>query len=180
MNVTVCLVSLPERQHLLAEAIQSALAQTLRPDAILVGIDPRVVGEAENMNRLVRAASTEWVALLHDDDLWTPWHLEAAARHDADVIVSNVTLSGRPANTIEPHHCDYDDLRKTNWFPPSAVVVRRRALLDAGGFTDEPPGRWVDWTCWKRLLDSGASFACTHEDTLIYRFGLAENGSWRG
>lgn len=178
--ITVCLVSLPERHALLTEALGSVRAQTAQPAATLVGIDPRQVGEAANMNRLVHAASTEWVAFLHDDDLWTPRHLAAALEHTAaDVIVSNVALSGRPANTIEPHHCDYDDLRRTNWFPPSAVVARRDLVLDVGGFTEEPPGSWVDWAMWKRLLDAGAQFTCTHEDTLIYRFGSWSNGSWR-
>lgn len=180
--ITVCLVSLPERHRLLVEALDSVQAQTVKPAATLVGVDNRIVGEAENMNRLVRAASTAWVAFLHDDDLWTPHHLATAMQTadatGADVLVSNVRLSGRPENTIEPHHCDYDDLRHTNWFPPSAVVARRDLVLDVGGFTQEPPGRWVDWQMWQRLLNAGARFACTHADTLTYRFGDWGNGSY--
>jgi glycosyltransferase involved in cell wall biosynthesis len=181
-GVGVCCVSLPERFALLGEALASVHKQTWEPESILVGIDPRVVGEAENMNRLVRASSSEFVAFLHDDDLWTPDHLFAAMRcaeeTGADVVVSNVTLDGRPASSIEPHHCDYSDLLTTNWFPPSAVVARRSLVLDVGGFTQEPDGVWVDWTMWKRLYNAGAKFACTHRDTFIYRFGAWGNGSY--
>lgn len=177
--MTVCVVSLPERAHLLSEALASVHAQTVQPDGILVGIDPRVVGEAENMNRLIRAASTEHVAFLHDDDLFHPTHLETGLRHDADFIVSNFDLIGRPASTIEPHHCDYADLERTNWFWPGCVIVRRDHFLARGGFTEAPHGEWVDWTTWKNHYRAGATFACTHQSTAVYRFGLAENGSWR-
>lgn len=179
MSVTVCLVSLPERHRLLCEALESVHAQTLRPDAVLVGIDPRVVGEAENMNRLIRAASTEWVAFLHDDDLWDPDHLLHGTSIEADIAVASFRLHGRPEHSIEPHHCDYQDLRRTNWFPPSAVLARRQPFLDRGGFVHAEPGAWVDWTTWKKQLDAGATFACTHATTMTYRFGDWSNGSWR-
>jgi glycosyltransferase involved in cell wall biosynthesis len=179
MSVTVCVVSLPERHTLLAEALASVRAQTLQPDAVLIGVDPRVVGEAANMNRLVRAASTEWVAFLHDDDLWDPGHLAAGSALDCDVAVASFRLVGRPESSIERHHCDYDDLRHTNWFPPSTVMARREQVLAWGGFAQAPPGAWVDWTTWRSWLAQGARFACTHEHTVSYRFGHGYgNGSW--
>lgn len=179
MSVTVCLVSLPERHHLLVEALASVHAQTVQPDAVLVGIDWRKVGEAENMNRLIRAATTEWIAFLHDDDLWAPDHLATGLNVDADIAVASFTLDGRPEGSIEPHHCDYDDLRGTNWFPPSAVMARREPFLARGGFLHAEHGAWVDWTTWKSQLAQGATFACTHAKTMTYRFGNWSNGSWR-
>lgn len=179
MTVAVCVTSLPERRTLLAEALESVADQTLAPADVVVGVDPYRLGEVGNMNRLLRATDSEWVAFLHDDDLWLPTHLEEASQHfgTADVIVSRVTTVGRPQHTLEPQHDNFNDLRWTNWFPPSAVVVRREVF----GEWCEPSARfrWVDWANWNRLLDAGARFVHTNEPTLLYRFGDWGNGSWR-
>lgn len=178
MSVAVCITSLPERRKLLAEALESVADQTLQPDDVVVGIDPYRLGEVGNMNRLLDATDSEWVAFLHDDDLWLPGHLEIAARHfaNADVIVSRVTTVGRPQHTLEPQHDDFNDLRWTNWFPPSAVVARRSMF---GRWCDPyDKFRWVDWANWNRLLSAGARFVHTNEPSLLYRFGTWGNGSW--
>lgn len=181
-SVAAIVVSLPERLELLKEALDSVAAQTVQPEAVVIGIDPRSVGEAENCNRLARAAGSEWLAFLHDDDLWRPQHLERLLDHaeSADVVVASFDLAGRPEHTIEPHHCDYTDLWHTNWFPPSAVMVRAAFFNDVGGFREPGPGeRWVDWTTWKDWLKAGARFACSHQRTMIYRFGPWNYGrSW--
>lgn len=183
MTVAVLLVSLPDRHGLLKEALDSVSAQTRQPDDILVGVDPYRLGEAENMNRLARATDCDFYAFLHDDDLWEPNHLEEllAFTAEADVVVASFDTPGRPANTIERHHCDYSDLLRTNWFPPSAVIVSAEAFWAVGGFRPTtPPSDWVDWSCWRRLHEHGARFACSHRLTMHYRFGDWSNGSWRG
>lgn len=63
MSVTVITPSLPSRANLLAESCRSVAAQERPPDAHLIGIDHRREGSAANRNRLVRAATTDWLAL---------------------------------------------------------------------------------------------------------------------
>ena len=131
------------------------------------------------MNRLLSATDCEWVAFLHDDDLWLPNHLSVAAEHfdTADVIVSRFSMVGRPADTIEPWHTDFEDLRRTNWIGSPSMVVARREVW--GEWCDPyGPFRWVDWANYNRLLDKGARFVDTKETTVIYRFGDWGNGSW--
>lgn len=178
--IAVLVTSLPERRHLLAEALESVADQTLQPDDVVIGVDPYRLGEVANMNRLIAATDCEWLAFLHDDDLWMPNHLKHASAYfdAADVIVSRVKTVGRPQHTLEPQHDDFNDLRRTNWFPPSAVVARREVF---GQWCDpHPPYRWVDWCNWNRLLDNEARFVHTNEPTLLYRFGEWGNGSWGG
>lgn len=179
MTVAAVVVSLAERHTLLAEAVASVYAQTRQPDDLVIGVDYSRRGEVWNQNRLIDATDCDWLAFLHDDDLWDPDHLEVCAEHfeTADVVVSRFRMTGRPENTIEPWHTDFADLRWTNWIgSPSMVCVRR----DKFGWWREPCAqhRWVDWCNYNRLLDDGARFADTGRVTTTYRFTEFGNGSW--
>ena len=178
-RIAAVVVSLPERHGLLVEALGSVNAQTRRPDDIVVGVDYRHYGEVNNMNRLMDITDCEWVAFLHDDDIWLPHHLatiDALITSENEVIVSRFDLVNRPWSTIEPWHENFNDLRHTNWIgSPSMVAVRKSTW----GKWCEPYGkfRWVDWANYNRLLDNGAHFIDTHEVTVQYRF-MGGNGSW--
>ena len=180
MSIAVVVSSLParKRQPLLLQALQSVWDQTRQPDDMVVGADYSRIGEVANMNRLLRATTCDWVAFLHDDDLWAPNHLEVCEQHfdDADVVVSRYDLVGRPWHTIEPWHDNFEDLRWTNWIGSPSMVCVRRDLF--GEWAEPDHHRWVDWTNWNRLLDKGARFADTHTVTVTYRFGNWSNGSW--
>lgn len=178
-SIAAVVVSLPERHDLLCEALASIRAQTRQPDDTVVGIDPYRLGEVDNQNRLIDATDAEWLAFLHDDDLWEPRHLEVAERHmsEADVIVARFDMVGRPWHTIEPWHENFADLTWTNWIgSPSMVVVRREVF----GHWTQPchRHRWIDWCNWNRLYQAGARFVDTHEVTTVYRFTQHGNGSW--
>ncbi len=177
-SIAVCLVSLPERFSLLSEAIESVRKQNRQPDDLVIGVDYSRRGEVWNNNRLLDATDAEWVAFLHDDDIWLPDHLANAEQFfdSADVIVSRFELVGR--QHIEPFHADWNDLRRTNWFPPSPVVVRRSVFGRWETPNNPPPRDWVDWFNWRRLLDAGARFADTQQTSVLYRFGHWSNGSW--
>ena len=181
MTIAAIIVSLPDRSDLLTEALESVHAQTLPVDDIVIGVDPYRLGEVANMNRLVEATDCDWLAFLHDDDLWLPHHLACAAEHfdTADVVVSRFEMTGRPWHTIEPWHDDFEDLRRTNWIGSPSMVVARR---ETWGRWCEPYGkfRWVDWANYNRLLDAGARFADTRTASAVYRFTAAGNGSWGG
>lgn len=180
-SIAVCLVTLPtpERQPLLHEAIDSVYAQTRQPDDVVIGLDYSRLGEVANMNRVIHATTAEWLAFLHDDDIWAPDHLETCEQYfdTADVVVSRFYMEGRPWNTMEPWHDDFQDLRYTNWIgSPSMVVVRREIF---GEWVGVRPGfRWNDWSQWNLLLDRGARFVDTKQRTVTYRFGAWSNGSW--
>lgn len=180
-SVAAIVTSLPtvERQPLLLEAIASVWGQTRPPDDMVIGADYSRFGEVDNMNRLIAAQGCEWIAFLHDDDLWHPEHLAVCEKHmdDADVVVSRFELVGRPWSTIEPWHTNFEDLRFTNWIgSPSMVCVR--AELFGEWSMPHAPFRWNDHANWNRLLDAGARFVDTEQVTVDYRFGDWSNGSW--
>ena len=115
------------REHLLAEALASVHAQTLRPAEVLVVDDCSSDATAEVAERLgatvlrhatnqgaasarnsgFDAAGQEWIALLDSDDRWLPWHLETVWEHrGAHVLVAGSSLqvddAGRPARVSGP------------------------------------------------------------------------------
>ncbi len=87
-DVTVCIPSIPPRHKQLARAVGSALRQTRPPEAFSIAVDNDHQGAAATRTRAVSAASTEWCALLDDDDWLHPHHLDVllkAAEEDPSV-----------------------------------------------------------------------------------------------
>jgi hypothetical protein len=178
-TIAALIVSLPERAHLLTECLASVHAQTRQPDDIVIGIDPRRLGECRNMERLQRSTDCEWYSFLHDDDLMHPEHLALAEKFmdDHDVIVARFTLEGRPRESMEPFHSDFEDLRRTNWISSPSCVIARSSVCDR--WVGPQNGRhWNDWAQWNYLLDKGARFVDTGTISVTCRFGSWGNGSW--
>ena len=173
-------IGLPEsgRVPLSYECQQSVHDQTRRVDDFVFAQDFSRLGEVANMNRLIRATNCQWLAFIHDDDVWEPEHLAVCEKFmdEADVIVSRYDLVGRPWNTIEPWHDNFDDLRWTNWIGSPSMVIARSEVF--GEWVGPDHHHWVDWTNWNRLLDAGARFVDTKTVTVKYRFGEWSNGSW--
>lgn len=167
--VSVITPSIPSRRELLVEARRSVADQTVPVHHLIDDHPDRPV--AEKRNRLIRAADTEWVAFLDDDDLLDSIHVETLLGHDADVVVPFCRFSGPP---LAPVNCcagyynrpyDRDDLRQHGIFPIT-VLARRDAILGAGGFGD---GIYEDWDLWNAMADAGATFEVVPTVTWTYR-----------
>lgn len=144
--------------------------------AVTGEFDVRVIRHAENRglsaarNTGVAAATYPWVALLDSDDEWLPHHLATLwPLRDQHVLVASSAFrcGGDPANDrvqgtlrdgplvlTSPARLLYPD----NFICPSAVMVRRAAVLGAGGF-ESRQGVVEDLYMWCRLLDRGTGVA---------------------
>lgn len=171
-RIAVIVTALPERRRMLEEALAGVAAQTRAPAFVVVGVNhsPDRVDGATHANRLVEAVDEEWLAFLHDDDVWLPEHLEglAAASDDADIVVADFDVEGRDWDP--GHHCDYSLLRSRNWFGPSVVMIRSEVFHAVGGWPQKAGEIWGDWGMWLALLERGARFRCSHRKTVRYRF----------
>jgi len=185
----------------LRHAIRSALWQTYPAlEVIVVGDactddseavvrsfgDPRVRWDnlSENSgnqalpnNRGIELARGEYVAYLGHDDLWLPTHLThllaTVERSGAGVAVAAVEALGPPGSNVLRLAAHRPDLAY-RWRPPSAIVHRRDAVDEVGG-----------WRDYRTIVDPpDIDFA----DRLIERFGLAHslaltvckfNSAWR-
>jgi glycosyltransferase involved in cell wall biosynthesis len=199
-DVTVCVPSIPARGALLDRALRSVAAQTVPDDvtvAASVALDDDGSGAASTRNRAWRAATTEWVAFLDDDDVLRPAHVALCLRHaqdtGADVVYPwfniydatdrdishmdplSVPVGGR---YVSPYGVTFnDELRRElltrNNFIPVTVLVRRSLLDDVGGFPIPNTPEWPDdccedWGLWRRLLDVGARFEHLPRRTWIW------------
>mgnify|MGYP001606334449 FL=1 len=159
----------------------SIATQTLQPVAHIIAIDYEHAGTAAMLNRMIGSAvatGAEWVALLADDDLAYPGHLEtlASASNSADIIYTWCDVHGRPG--WNPNRLfDADALRAGNYIP-GTVLMRTDLANNLGWRTDAAHG-FEDWNFWLRAIDWGARFACIPEITWQYRFH-GTNISWGG
>lgn len=166
-DVTVITASKGDRKQMLAEAMATVVAQTVRV-AHLVGVDAGS-GVAEVRNRLVAAADTEWVAFLDDDDLLDSHHVQTLlyeSRVGADVVIPYCRFDGPPLPAgyyNRPY--DREALRRHGIFPIT-VLARRQVVLDVGGFAT---AGWDDWKLWNAMAEAGACFVTVPRVTWTYR-----------
>ncbi|NHC45252.1 glycosyltransferase [Motilibacter aurantiacus] len=185
----------------IARAVRSALLQDPAPaevvvcdDAsdddsveVLAGFGPRVRvlrhaqnrGEAGAKNTAVRAARTEWVAVLDADDEFLPGRLAAVAglladRPGLDLVTTDAYLSHdgrRLGRWYGPHYpFAFEDQRRAileRNFVFGHVVLRRSAFLAVGGF-DERIAHATDWDCWIRMVHTGSRIGLVPEPLAVY------------
>lgn len=200
-TVAVCIPSIPRRVDLLGEALAGVLRQTRLPDEIHVVIDHEGMGAAHTRNRAWRAATTDFVLFLDDDDLLYPEHIETLLSYssNADLVYPwfdlkegadplFVTHNGR---LVTPYGLPFDEesaqhLRETGNFIPVTCMVRRQLLEDVGGFPQPSTPEWPhstceDWGCWQRLLNAGGRFVHAPHRTWRWRWhgGNTSGRPWK-
>ena len=128
-------------------------------------------GQAAGRNTGVRAARTEWVAFLDDDDLWSPQklrlQLDAARDAGADWVYGEAVVIDADTTVLEGHPFpapeDVEDLLLSggNFIPGggSNVVVRTELIRELGGF-DETLPYFTDWDMWLRVARKGKPAVC--------------------
>ena len=170
-------------EKFISDAIQSALAQTFAIAEIIVVDDgspdrtaevaagfprTRVIrrpngGPGAARNTGIQAASGEWIALLDSDDVWDPRKTEMQLQcvtPDAGVI-----------------HCNHFDLiyfgnlwHRQAHITPSGALVRRQALLDAGGFEESRSVMGVeDLNLWLNIALTDWRFVRSDANLFGYR-----------
>ncbi len=175
-----------------ARAIESVLAQTVRPTEVIVvddassdataqvveryGPPVRLLRRAANggpaaaRNTGIAAAQGEWIALLDADDAWLPRKLERQGPWLDDPTVGLVhALWTIVDGQVPPPVVTFSHLWEHNRIVASSVVVRRIALETVGGF-DESPSLIAleDYNLWLRLASAGCSIATCPERLVEY------------
>lgn len=119
-------------------------------------------------NTGIRHSNTEIIALLDADDLWEPNYLETIMGHlqkhpRASGVYSGFQyidaigrILGRPSlKVVHPDDFYQSLLTSGNWLVPSAVVLRRSSVYEAGLF-DEEIGPVADADLWEKISRTGS------------------------
>ena len=156
---------------------------------------PARVGMADNWNRAARAATTEYVALLHADDRWYPdFTARMVAALDADpgvdvafcgidviddddrVVVRNIHrhAHARPGRMSAR---DRDALLRRNTLLAPSWLARRR-LFDHAAW--DASLRWApDWDFWLKVFDAGTERITRVTEVLCQYRNHAGSGTFR-
>jgi glycosyltransferase involved in cell wall biosynthesis len=187
-------------EHVICEAVESVLAQTLQPSEIVICDDGspddlrtalgslcaqvKIVrkdngGIASAMNALTDAASGDYLVQLDQDDAFMPRRLEAiaatlAARPEVDVVATDAIVEhdGKTVTILDPASHFPEDEQRTAILHECTFLwpAIRRSLLVEVGGYDESFAVMQDWECFVRLVLSGAVMAFVHEP--LYRWRL--------
>lgn len=145
-SVCVAIPSIPPRESILLDAINSVTAQTHPVSQISVAVDHHHEGAWTTRNRAARASSCDWTLFLDDDDALLPHcvaHLLAVAdEHDADMAWGWFDVAGGRDPFPEHRGRQWDPV---NWHVVPIVYLVRTHLLhkamdETGGFQPDPDG----------------------------------------
>jgi glycosyltransferase involved in cell wall biosynthesis len=197
----------------IAEALASVFGQTLPPDDVIVVDDgstddgPEIVrrfgpltllrkpngGQSSARNLGIARARTPLVALLDQDDVWCPRHLEwlSAPFRDANRprpawIYGNVATMDRSGTILEPRHLDRfrttehpkrtltGCLEHDMFVLPSACLIDTAAFRAVGGFDESLIG-YEDDDLFLRLFRAG--HANVHVDETVTRWRIHDDSA---
>ena len=92
-DVTVAILTIVGREHIMAEKWRQLGEQTYKPQHVEVDYEPSSWGAytehvpalVKARNRLIDKVTTEWVITADDDDVWEPDHIETCWRRHLEV-----------------------------------------------------------------------------------------------
>jgi hypothetical protein len=150
-SITVVIPTIRPRRQMLARALDSVAAQSVR-DAVdlVIGVaeDTEHAGAAKTRQKALEHVATPWVAFLDDDDEMMPRHLERLLTHaiytGADYVYSWFTIKDA-AGTEQPSWDPFPDNFGKPFDPLAPIqttitTLVRTELAQAVGFDTVPDG----------------------------------------
>jgi cellulose synthase/poly-beta-1,6-N-acetylglucosamine synthase-like glycosyltransferase len=138
------------------------------------------LGAGAARNRAIDEATGDWLAFLDADDEWLPDKLaismEAIYKHNIVLVAHNYfAVNGSQKKLVvcnaryEAAANPYRGLYRKGFLATSSVVVRRDAVLEAGGF-DETLATAQDFDLWLKILKKKNATFRVEPDALLNYF----------
>jgi glycosyltransferase involved in cell wall biosynthesis len=190
----------------LSLAIESILNQSFTDFEILIGFngttdnskeiplkynDPRIrifdygddKGKSNTLNKLIKEAKYDWVALQDDDDFWIHTKLEKQIplMSDYDVIGTLICyidseghITGQPQLSTIPSDIKSISLSGLNQVANTSAIFKKSDALEIGGWRNEFDGI-EDYDFWLRLMRAGKNFINIPEQLVQHRLHTNSN-----
>lgn len=192
MKETTIIIPSFQQVQFLADAIESALGQTVTTQVIVVDdgttdgslelvqkyekehpnlkvIAQENKGLSEARNAGIKAATTQYVSFLDADDIYQDDYVEKVmAAEPADVIAPSFKEFGLRNGQVILGGFTLQDLVQANRIGYFSTV-KREILLEVGGFNPEMKWGWEDWALWIKLMDKGKTFNILTDMLVLYR-----------
>lgn len=131
---------------------------------------------ARRVNEGIRVSKGEFIAFQFDDDLWLPYHLEAAMLHLQKLpgdfggvfgLTKSIHASTGKEDIVGLYYSP-ERLFQYNCIGNQSAVVRKPVFWRVGGY-DEDLGmrRYCDWDLWRRIVTMGYKLYKIPEVTTI-------------
>ena len=202
MKISIIIPSYGQKQYL-AEAIDSALAQTVRCEVIVIDdgstdgslaiakqYEPfgvKVIAQANKglasaRNTGIMNATGDYILPLDADDILmdncVERIIEVIEKTDADVVTPSIRCFGLGHNdTILMPDPKFDDFKVGNRLAYCSAI-NRKVLLMTGGYSPKMDtlGGWEDLHLWYDLMRRGAKIVTIQEPLVMYR--TKEESMW--
>ncbi len=139
---------------------------------------------AVRVNEGIRLSRGEYLAFMFDDDQWLPYHLESTVNH-LNNLGNNYAMVFALTHSINAQDqsvtilgADYSPQRifEGNCIGNQAVLIRKAAIIDVGGYDEDPRMRRVcDWDLWRRLRSVGYEILRINHVTSINTWFLPDS-----
>ena len=144
-------------------------------------------GVSNTLNKLIKEASADWVAIQDDDDVWSEHKLESQIKHigDYDVIGTQIFYIDAEGNyptkygygpRLETEHENIVNMIKCkkNHIANSSSIIKKSKIKEVGGWNQEMSGI-EDLDLWTRIAISGGKFVNLEKIFVLHRVHEGSN-----
>lgn len=189
MRVSIVIPCFNMREYV-AEAISSALAQTYKDLEVIVvndGSTDGSLGEIEKFsvkivnkvngglaaarNSGIEFSTGELILPLDADDKIDPHYLEKTVPlmgPGIGVVSTDMTYFGTHTNRLRPTHTGLHQITAYNGMPVCSLI-RKQAILEAGGYKSVMAEGCEDWELWVSILKRGWRVQVLNDALFFYR-----------
>jgi len=183
------ILPLYNQSQYVGEAIESCLAQTLKPHEIIVVNDGSTddweeaifpyldditilhqtnQGLSSARNTGIKESTGDWIICLDADDKLPPDYLEKLSSVDADIVGCGYRTFGDYEKEWKSRgDITLDDLLEGNRTQCGALFKRK--IFDLVQFDEQMKHGHEDWLFWLEALTHGFTMKCTDKTYLLYR-----------
>ena len=190
-------------ERYIQKSIESVLNQTYKDFELLIGFngttdsskeilknftDSRIrvfdycddKGKSKTLNKLIKEAKYDWVAIQDDDDIWLPRKLEkqfAEINKNKDLSVvgtqifyidENENIIGKPNLSLFHEDIKIKSLNGDNQIANTSAVFLKKAAFDVDCWNENIVGI-EDFDFWLKMLTLGCKFSNLNKELVLHR-----------